>query len=55
MEECLSQLITPEKKKYIYILNFQHTKAFTGVTSFDGFYLVVVNNTLLAMNIFISS
>ena len=41
MEECLSQIITPEKKKKF---NFQHTKAFTGVTSFDGF--IAVTNTL---------
>ena len=38
-----------------YILYFRCIKAVTGVTSSDGFYLVIVNNTLLAVNIFMPS
>jgi len=49
MEDCLSQILTLQKK---YILYFRRTKAITSVNSSDGFSLVVVNNTLLATNNF---
>ena len=40
-------------KKYFWY--FRHMKAVTSVNNSDGFSLVVVNNTLLATNIFIPS
>ena len=47
----LSQILTQKKR---YILYFGCKKSVTSVNIADGFSLVVVNNTLLATNIFIA-